>query len=84
MQLIGDKADEKKNVTHTLAMQVLGTDVTVDNETRTMETHVAKEKADKWTVDLTDDMERGTLPSGKAAKWAGRFQYAVPQAADRI
>ena len=74
----------RTNVSHALAMQVLGTDVTVNNDAGTMETQLAKEKADKWTVDLKDDIERGTLPSGKAAKWAGRFKYAVSQAADRI
>ena len=84
LQLIGIKADEKKRVTHALAMQVLGTDVTVNNDAGTMDIQLATEKAHEWTVDLKDDMERGTLPSGKAAKWAGRFQYAVSQASDRI
>ena len=49
-------------------MQVLGTYVTVNNDAGTMETQLAKEKADKWTVELKDDMRRGILPSGKAAK----------------
>ena len=68
LQLIGIKADEKKHVTHVLAMQVLGTDVTMDNDAGTMETQLAKEKADKWTVDLKDGMERGALPSGKMGR----------------
>ena len=65
-------------------MQVLGTDVTINNDAGTMDTKLAKEKADKWAVDLEDDVARGTLSSGKAKKWAGRFQYAVSQASDRI
>lgn len=81
--IIGRPCDDDKSVDDKNAMVVLGIKAEVDFANKVIQTAVEEAKAQAWSIQLTQVVERGFLDPGLSSKYAGRLSFAVTAAADR-
>ena len=81
--LFGRPVDHDKSVDHVTVMTLLGAEVMVDCEAKTVSSKVDKTKAEHWKVSLEECLSTKVMDPGVASKLAGRLSFAVTVAADR-
>ena len=82
--LVNVPMDTKKDVDDQQTMVLLGMEVAVKAEEREVLTCVDEEKAIDSGIDLDEVVTSGILPPWRAAKFPGRFSFALTYNADKI
>ena len=81
MKLIGTPMDPEKDNDDKKRMVILGADIEIEDEPKTIVVQPSEEKTKDWTQDLIQAKRQGILEPGMAGKFAGRFTWTTTIAA---
>ena len=82
--LLGFPTDDAKDADNLMRMVVLGATVIVDWPGKSMQTHVAEAKAERWREILLRLLNEGKCSRQEAAAMAGRLSFSVTTSANRV